>query len=157
MADDCVREVELGYLPPHVYETSFSDGYPYLLVTESSRVEVSRQVGREISMARFRPNIVVDGDEVKPFDEDFWETARIGPQTVFQLPKISSRCKIPTVDPEKGTFDKDNEPTVTLRRIRAVGRKVLFGQNAVCARGQGASIQVGDDFKVVAMHSERRI
>lgn len=156
MADDCVREVELGYVPPHVYETSFSDGYPYLLVTESSRAELSRQVGREISMARFRPNIVVNGDRVKPFDEDFWETARIG-SAMFQLPKISSRCKIPTVDPDNGTFDEDNEPTVTLRRIRAVGKKVLFGQNAVCTRGQGAVVRVGDEFKVVAMHSERRI
>ena len=152
-----MREVERDFVSPDVYETSFSDGYPYLLATESSRVEVSRQVGRDISMARFRPNIVVEGEDLKPFHEDFWETARIGNEIVLRLPKISSRCKIPTVDPETGIFDKDNEPSVTLHKIHAIGKKVLFGQNAVCSEGVGAVVRVKDDFKVTTMHSERKI
>jgi len=157
MAEDCVRQVEEGYVTPHVYETSFSDGYPYLLSTESSRHGLSLQAGRDISMKRFRPNIVVDGEDIEPFDEDYWETAMIG-NAVFSLPKICSRCKIPTVDPETGVFDKDNEPTATLKRVRSQGQKVLFGQNGVCIKGVGEQVlSVGDEVHILSMHAEKKI
>lgn len=152
-----MREVEEGYVTPRVYETSFSDGYPYLVATEASRLDLSVQAGRDISMKRFRPNIVVDGDDLKPFEEDYWETAMIG-DAVFSLAKICSRCKIPTVDPETGVFDKDNEPTATLKRMRSEGQKVLFGQNGVCVKGIGERIiSVGDEVRILSMHAEKRI
>ncbi len=155
ISDECVREVEPGYVTPRVYQTTFSDGYPFLITSEASLTDLAEKVGRDISMNRFRPNIVLKGG-MGPFDEDYWETLKIG-NSIFTLPKICSRCKIPTVDPEKGTFDSDNQPTVALRKFRRAGQKVLFGQNAVCARGEGMRISIGEKVTVESLHLVRKV
>ncbi|MFW6058502.1 MAG: MOSC domain-containing protein, partial [Persicimonas sp.] len=49
---------------------SFADGYPFLLVGQSSLDDLNARLAEPVPMDRFRPNIVVETDE--PFAEDTW-------------------------------------------------------------------------------------
>lgn len=107
---------------------SFADAYPLLLIGQGSLDELNRRVGRELSMRRFRPNLVVTGSE--PFAEDGWKKIRIG-EVIFSMEKPCERCAFTTVDPETGEKSGDQEPLRTLVTFRRTPDGVLFGQNAV--------------------------
>jgi len=84
-----------------------------------------------VTMSRFRPNLVITGNEA--FEEDQWQRIRIGDMT-FRLVKPCSRCVIPTIDPNTGV--KGKEPLTTLLQYRKRNNKVYFGQNLI-ADGTG--------------------
>jgi uncharacterized protein YcbX len=90
-------------------------------------------------MARFRPNVVVEGADAHA--EDGWRRVRIGAVT-FDVVKPCTRCVFTTVDPETGNFDPDGEPLATLKQYRRTPAGVTFGQNLI-PRGTG-TIRVGD-------------
>lgn len=68
--------------------TSFSDGFPFLLISQASLDDLNSKLEEKKSMTRFRPNIVVVGTE--PFQEDQWQEITIG-EIVFQVVKPCSR------------------------------------------------------------------
>jgi hypothetical protein len=105
---------------------SFADGFPFLLVGQSSLDDLNRRLDDPVPMNRFRPNIVVSGTE--PFAEDNWDEIRIG-SVDFTVAKPCSRCTVTTVDQESG--DRGKEPLRTLASYRRSGDKVLFGQNLI--------------------------
>lgn len=112
---------------------TFADGYPLLMIGQGSLDELNRRIGRELSMQRFRPNLVIAGAE--PFAEDGWKKVRIG-DVVFSIEKPCERCAFTTVDPETGEKSSDQEPLRTLATFRKTSAGVLFGQNAM-ARNAG--------------------
>ena len=112
--------------------TSFSDGYPFLVLSEASLAGLNRRLPAPLPMERFRPNLVVRGAE--PHAEDGWRRIRIG-ELELALVKPCERCVVTTVDPSTGERSGP-EPLRTLARYRRSGEGVLFGQNAV-ARGTG--------------------
>jgi uncharacterized protein YcbX len=112
--------------------TSFSDGYPFLLLSEASLAALNRRLPAPLPMERFRPNLVVRGGE--PHAEDGWRRLRIG-ALELELVKPCERCAVTTVDPATGVRSGP-EPLLTLARYRRSAGAVLFGQNAV-ARGTG--------------------
>ena len=112
---------------------SFADGFPLLLIGQSSLDDLSARVGRPLEMARFRPNLVVSGAEA--FAEDGWTRIRIGTVS-FRLVKPCERCVFTTVDPVTGEKSLDQEPLRTLARYRKTADGVLFGQNVI-ADGAG--------------------
>lgn len=129
---------------------SFADGYPLLVASESSLaalndVVVERSSGAHgpLSMARFRPNVVVGGAEA--WAEDDWRRIRIG-DAVFRAVKGCARCVITTVDPATGVRAK--EPTASLARIRRWDEAVWFGVNLVPDTA-GVTIRVGDELEVL--------
>jgi uncharacterized protein YcbX len=61
---------------------------------------------------------------------------------------MCSRCKIPRLDPWTGVAHL-TEPSATLRRYHAFGKKEMFGQNAV-ALNPGSTIRVGDLVSILA-------
>lgn len=133
------------------FETSFADVYPCLFATESSRKRVEEWVGRKMVMLRFRPNVVIDGASMVPFEEDGWKKVVAG-RCNFEVAKACVRCKVVTVDPEKGMFDEDNQPKAALERHRRFGCTVRFGQNVIprdLDGGDGDVIRVGDAIEVV--------
>ena len=90
-----------------------------------------------LPVQRFRPNIVIDGDEA--FAEDGWERLRIG--TVgFRVPKRVDRCVMTTIDPADLTSTK--EPIRTLARHRLAEQATWFAIHLVPV-GTGR-ISVGD-------------
>lgn len=134
--DEVIRYVD----PDFANDTdsvAFSDGFPFLIISENSLVSLNEAMRLNLPMARFRPNLVVSG--CAAYAEDSWREIRIG--TIdFRLPKPCSRCSVPTIDPETALIGK--EPLATLNRTRKWQNKVYFGQNAL--HNQCGILTVGD-------------
>ena len=126
MPDHSNRQVDPDYAIER-NQVSFSDGFPLLLISESSLFDLNSRVPEEITMKRFRPNLVVNNTD--PYQEDNWEAIRIG-DCELQIVKPCSRCVLTTVDPETGKFS-GREPLKTLAKFREFNGKVLFGQNLI--------------------------
>lgn len=116
---------------------AFTDGYPFLLLSEASLGDLNSRLRRPIPVNRFRPNIVVTGCEA--FAEDSWREFRIASVT-FTAVKPCARCRVITVDQTTGVIDE--EPLHALSLFRSRGSKVVFGQNLLHA-GSGR-LAVGD-------------
>lgn len=121
--------------------TAFSDGFPFLVVSENSLAALNQAMSLNLPMQRFRPNLVVSG--CAAYAEDSWREIRIG-SIEFRLPKPCSRCAVPTIDPETAEIGK--EPLATLNRLRKWQNKVYFGQNAL--HDQVGRLAVGDQITV---------
>ncbi len=106
----------------------FADAYPFLLLSQGSLDLLNDKLlagGAEaVSVARFRPNLVVSGCE--PHAEDAWETMTIG-ALAFTVAKPCVRCSVPSVDPETAALGR--EPLRTLATYRRERGRVTFGQN----------------------------
>ncbi|MBZ2195313.1 MOSC domain-containing protein [Occultella gossypii] len=98
---------------------------------------VARRVVAPLSMLRFRPNVVIDGEE--PFAEDGWPTVRIG-DVEFRTTEICDRCVMTTIDPV--TLVGGKEPIRTLARHRRWDRATWFGTRLVPLGG--GQLRVGD-------------
>ena len=115
MKDNFVRRTDEKYAP--LGQTSFADGFPFLLASEDSLQYLNQRLPRSITLERFRPNIIVKG--AKPFGEDRWTSIRIGLQkAVLNIVKPCSRCQIPNIDPATGIPDEDNQPTKAMKAFR---------------------------------------
>jgi uncharacterized protein YcbX len=126
----------------------FSDGYPILLISQSSLADLNDRLmenGREaLPMNRFRPNIVLDG--VGPYEEDYME-ALAGNGVRLKPVKPCPRCPIPSIEQTTGEFGPD--PLDILSQYRDDERTggVVFGQNMVVLEGQGQMLKVGQEFE----------
>jgi uncharacterized protein YcbX len=129
--------------------TAFADAYPVTLASEPSlarlrdwATETALERGEEpveLVMARFRPNVVVDGD-LEPFEEDHWTSVRIGAVT-FRVVKAVDRCVLTTIDPV--TTARGPEPIRTLARHRRWDGATWFAVQLVpVVRGE---VRVGDE------------
>lgn len=124
----------------------FSDGFPWLLISEASLDALNARLERPLPMNRFRPNIVVAG--IAPFEEDALQS--LSNERVMLRPvKPCTRCAITTTSQERGERD-GNEPLRTLRTFRfdARLRGVTFGQNVVLAQGVDDWLAVGETLQL---------
>ena len=103
--------------------TAFADGYPLTLASLRSlarlndwiaetAVERGEPLPEPLTIDRFRPNLVVDGD-VEPFAEDGWRRVRVG-GVAFRVAKPVDRCVMTTIDPH--TLATAKEPIRPLAR-----------------------------------------
>ncbi len=104
----------------------FSDGFPFLIISEASLNALNEAIGLKLTMARFRPNLVIANCEA--YTEDTWRKIRVG-EIDFRLPKPCARCSVPTINPISAEITQ--EPLTTLSRLRKWQGKVYFGQNAL--------------------------
>jgi hypothetical protein len=121
---------------------SFADGYPFLIIGQSSLDDLNRRLETPLPMNRFRTNFVFTGGE--PFEEDNWKDFLIG-DIKFKAVKPCARCVITTTDQQ--TAVRNDEPLKTLSTFRKVGNKVLFGMNLI-AYGTG-KVKIGDDINLL--------
>lgn len=108
---------------------NLADAGPVLLTSSASLGQLQEWVGAagpEISMTRFRPNVVVDGTE--PFAEDSWEQIQIG-EVVLRRASLCDRCVMTTIDPE--TLETGHEPIKTLAKHRRWDGATWFGIRTV--------------------------
>jgi uncharacterized protein YcbX len=130
-------------------ETAFSDGFPLLVANTASLADLNARLAARgqppVTMARFRPNLVLDG--LPAFDEDKLGEIDIdtpeGPVRL-RLTKPCVRCSIPNTDP--ASAEVGTEPGATLAGFRAdarMGGGITFGMNAVIVEGLGRSLRVG--------------
>ncbi|KAE8445537.1 hypothetical protein EG329_013300 [Mollisiaceae sp. DMI_Dod_QoI] len=158
--------------------TNFPDVMPLQIANEASIKELNQRLvekgHREITVERFRPNIIVRGadstsaDDRAPgaWSEDSWKTVRIvnGEQQTgitsflgggakgleIDVQARCARCQVPNVDPETAEKDK-HEPWDTLVSYRRVDEgikwKPCFGMLSA-PRNEGP-IAVGMKFEVI--------
>ena len=111
-------------------------------------------------MNRFRPNIVVDGAGLAPYDEDFWTHVTIGELTAFVV-KASDRCVTTDVDQDTAVTGKAVRRALTTRRgVNAhdeTNTGVFFAQNLNHVYEPGVTIRVGDTLRVLARSSEPNV
>ena len=148
LPENAARRVSPKYAPKPAW-TSFTDGYPALLVSEASLADLNHRLlarGKHaIDMRRFRPNIVVSG--VPAYAEDEWKHIQLG-DLPFDVVKPCARCAITTVEPGRGEVLDPTEPLATLATYRRwPDGKVMFAQNVI-HRAQGV-LRVGDPLAVV--------
>lgn len=107
-------------------QVSLADGYPLLIIGQSSLDDLNKRLSVPVPMNRFRPNLVFTGGE--PYEEDEWKNFRVG-NNRFAAVKRCGRCVLTTVD--QSTGEKGMEPLATLSKYRKADTKVLFGQNLI--------------------------
>jgi uncharacterized protein YcbX len=125
---------------------SLADAGPLLVASTASMRRLEQWISaapdpgdQVMSLRRFRPNIVVDGEELEPFAEDRWTRVRIG-DVDFRFGECCDRCVLTTIDPETLTGGK--EPIRTLAKHRRWDGKVWFGVRLIPI-GPG-TLSVGD-------------
>jgi len=151
--DDATRRsLQPGVSEPDDH-AAFPDAFPITLASLASLrqlndwiVETALERGEEVPeplpMARFRANLVIDGDA--PFAEDGWGEVRIGDVT-FRRGKPVGRCVMTTIDPV--TLDTSPEPIRTLaRHRRSPDGDTLFARHLVPV--STGRISVGDEVAV---------
>lgn len=117
MKDDFTRFTDPKYSPDG--ETSFSDGFPFLIASQASINDLNKKLKTKITMENFRPNIIVDGCDA--FAEDTWksiEVVNMNESLKFNVVKPCSRCQIPSIDPNKGTKYPTNEVNQVMKSYR---------------------------------------
>lgn len=135
-------------------KVAFADGYPLLLISQASLNELNERLlanshnslQQDVSMAQFRPNIVVD--DCLPFAEDGWQHIRIG-EVEFKVSKPCERCIFTTINPTNGEKHPQQQPLKMLKSFRRDDNgEVLFGQNLI-ALNKG-TISQGDTLTVLS-------
>ncbi len=132
---------------------SMSDAAPLHVTTDASlarlndwlletAIEQGEQPREPLGHDRFRPNVVVDGDE--PFAEDAWRHVTIG-DVPFRATMVCDRCVMTTIDRAELTTSK--EPIRTLARHRRWDGATWFGirLTPVLPVAAGAVLRVGDE------------
>ena len=144
MHEESLRKTEPQYSLTGEEITSFSDGYPILIIGQSSLDDLNNRLENPVNINRFRPNFVFTDGE--PFEEDAWHEFTVGDVRFFGV-KPCARCIMTTIDQETGE-KKGKEPLLTLNRYRKVGNKILFGQNVLIS--QLGTVSVGDDVTILS-------
>jgi uncharacterized protein YcbX len=121
--------------------TAFADGYPILVIGESSLADLNTRLDVALPMNRFRPNIVLSG--VEAYDEDHVDTLECGKLTL-KLVKPCVRCQITTTDQATAVVGIEPLPTLGTYRRNDALEGVMFGMNAIVAAGAGGRVHVGD-------------
>ncbi|XP_072047610.1 mitochondrial amidoxime reducing component 2-like [Amphiura filiformis] len=96
----------------------YQDMALYNLFTEASLDDLNSRLEKKITARNFRPNFVVQGQELTAFEEDNWKYIKIGDNVILRKTIRSGRCKQTTVDPETGIVG--DEPLKTLKTYRNV-------------------------------------
>lgn len=142
MPDSSRRDVDPDFAKNSA-RTSFTDGFPFLLIGIASLEDLNQRLDEPVEMRRFRPNLVISGSEA--FEEDRMKRIQIG-EISFQVAKPCGRCRVTTVDPDRGEFS-GKDPLKTLAGFRRQNGEALFGQNLI--HEQQGRIRVGDSLKIL--------
>ena len=130
-------------------ENGFTDGFPILVSSLAALAELNRRLRSqglsEVTLARFRPNLVLDGLDAHGEDalDEIAFATDDGPVRI-KLVKPCVRCPIPDIDP--ATAEPGHAVGDTLAGYRADARmdgKLTFGMNAVIVEGLERVLQVG--------------
>ena len=119
------RLVDPSFAVNHEH-VSLADGYPFLIIGQSSLNDLNLRLDNPVPMNRFRPNLVFTGGS--PYEEDGWKGFTIG-KNRFAGVKPCSRCIITSVNQDTG--EKGLEPMATLSGYRKGHGEVYFGQNVL--------------------------
>ncbi len=140
MPDDAVRLVDKRYAVNNEI-TSFSDGYPILMIGEATLEHLNNKLKDALPMNRFRPNLVFSGGHAHIEDE--MEKFSINDINFLGV-KPCSRCVMTTINQQNA--EKGKEPLKTLSTYRMKDNKIYFGQNVL--HHQNGIINVSDTISI---------
>ena len=146
---DRKRPVPTKYLHGREAESAFSDQFPYLITTWDSLKKLNeglRENGKlEVTMARFRPNIVVN-DIASIENQTSLDLISQDGNYEFGLRKPCKRCKITTINQDSGEIIDFKEPLSTLTSLNFSSENygAFFGHNAILLSDQDCVVSVGD-------------
>jgi uncharacterized protein YcbX len=105
------------------------------------RLNVQKQA--QVTMHRFRPNLVLDG--LDAHGEDFIDEISFDDGAIrLRLVKPCSRCSIPDVDPDSAaTGHAVGDALAAYRADARVGGALTFGMNTVIVEGAGRRLRTG--------------
>jgi hypothetical protein len=80
------------------------------IMTMATKEAITRafNISKVETISRFRPNLIIEGEEIKPFDEFSWVGRRISVGHVFfwTVEQICIRCPVIGVNPFTGEYDR---------------------------------------------------
>ena len=151
LPENNTRRADPDYAPDNV-GVSYADGFPLLIVSQSSLDALSAQAGIEVDVRRFRPNIVI-ADAGEAYSELRWHTLGLDDHAVssdvLRMVKPCERCIIPTRHPD--TLERSADVMQALKDQCRINGRMIFGQNAVY---DGTALTQGDIVSVMAWQSE---
>lgn len=139
----------------------FADGFPLTLASTSSLAELNRHMVTPIGLDRFRPNIVVSGSELPPYDEDYWRVVQLGKLRAYVV-RACARCPVPNIDQQAGVLPKPKDRLVS-QALRQTRRGLdplkgteedFFMQNLTYVFEDGVSLGIGDKVRIVERAAE---
>lgn len=133
--------------PMHI-EAAQTGAYPFfddsdLLVINAASVRaLAEEMGVPVNIVRFRPSIVLDGDDATPFCEDGWVGQTFGAgAAAIEITQRNIRCVFTNIDPETYAVDPSY-----LKHI-AARHEQCFGVYARVARP--GRIAVGNEWRAI--------
>ncbi|KAK9885147.1 hypothetical protein WA026_010658 [Henosepilachna vigintioctopunctata] len=90
---------------------------PVMLMNYKTMTDLNAKLEEKVTDAYFRPNIVLDGPDLEPFEEDNCVWLKIG-NVVARNFFDCVRCIAITVNPKTGLRDKTREPLKELSKYR---------------------------------------
>ena len=143
------RLANAKYVGPDASAIAFTDGYPILMISNESLAELNRRLPESLPMARFRPNLVIEG--VPAHAEDAMTLFR-SDSIVLRGVKLCTRCSVTTTDQLTGARDPHQQPLRALGKYRHdyALKGVVFGQNCTIVDGIGERLRVGAGLSIDA-------
>ncbi|TCS42444.1 MOSC domain-containing protein [Reinekea marinisedimentorum] len=146
--DELVKLVEFDDLESryqqidgHKAPLAFADGYPLLICNSDSLTALSKRVNCNLSMRRFRPNVVVSMQANAEFIISSFTTD--GGELLLGPPCV--RCNIPAIDPETSVYQAELHKQMKAELLR--DGRVVFGVNAAASHLK--KLSVGDELTPV--------
>jgi uncharacterized protein YcbX len=146
-----------------IESTKFADVLPLQISNQKSMDELNfrlKSVGEKpITIERFRPNIIVEGDEA--WYEDVWKTVKIHTgekkSVTIDVSARCARCQVPNVDPDTAIKHK-KQPWNMLMSYRRVDEGIKFKPcfGMLCAPREEGVVAVGMRFEVTEVTSKHK-
>jgi uncharacterized protein YcbX len=119
--------------------TPFHDAHDILVVNVASLRSLEQEWGKMLNPLRFRPNILIEGDDAPPYIENGWVGRRFkAGDVVFEGAALDERCVLTTIDPDTQVTDP------SLLRLIVERHNQCFG--LYCRVLSPGNIAVGDEW-----------
>ncbi|MDQ6766988.1 MAG: MOSC domain-containing protein [Candidatus Eremiobacteraeota bacterium] len=84
----------------------FHDAHDILVLNAASVRALEHEWSKPLNPLRFRPNIMLDGDDLAPYVENDWVGGRFAVgEAILEGAELDERCVLPTIDPETQAKD----------------------------------------------------
>ncbi|XP_044269581.1 mitochondrial amidoxime reducing component 2-like isoform X1 [Tribolium madens] len=98
----------------------FADLASVTVINQQSVHDLNKRIGNNsnVTVENFRHNIIVDGPDLQPYDEDNWDWIKVGDNVIMRNVKDCTRCLRTTISSENGIRDINRQPLKTLETYR---------------------------------------
>lgn len=115
------------------------DAHDLLVLSGPSLRALEAEWGKPLDPLRFRPNIILDGDDIAPYVENSWIGKRFrAGDAIIEGVALDQRCVLTTIDPRTLEIDP------SLLRLVVERHDKCFG--LYCRVAQAGNIAVGDEW-----------